>query len=194
MKKTLNLPLSTLNYYYIRTQMKKSDIFPMPKFFEVYIHPVEDEELILSLEKSLAVLDTLDLKEMEALGDKVYAPGKWTIKDIFQHMIDTERVQAYRAMRLARNDKTELPGFEENLFAKHTNLSAKTLRELLDEFILLRKVDLMMFENFSDEMLQRVGICNKVEITPLALGFVLVGHQQHHLNVIRERYLSIVGG
>lgn len=170
--------------------MKKSDINPMPKFFEVYIHQVEDEELILSLEKSLAVLELLELKEMEALGDWVYAPGKWTIKDIFQHMIDTERVQAYRAMRLARNDKTELPGFDEKLFASHTNLSAKTLRELLDEFILLRKANINMFESFSDEMLQRVGVCNKVEITPLALGFVLSGHQLHHFRVIRERYLK----
>lgn len=172
--------------------MKKSDIHPMPQFFEVYIHQTEDEEIIQALEKNLKVLEALHIKELEAVGDKVYAPGKWTVKDILQHMIDTERVQSYRAMRLARNDKTVMPGFDEKLFGANTNLSGKTIRDLLEEYILLRKANIAMFKGFSDEMLMRTGICYKVEISVLALGFVLCGHQIHHLRVIQEKYLSLL--
>jgi hypothetical protein len=172
--------------------MKKSDIYPMPPFFEVYIHQAEDEEIVLSLEKNLKIIETINIKELEAIGDKTYAPGKWTIKDILQHMIDTERVQSYRAMRLARNDKTVLPGFDENLFAANTNLSVKTVKDLLEEYILLRKANIAMFKGFSDEMLMRSGVCYKVEISVLALGFVLCGHQIHHLRVIREKYFPLL--
>ncbi len=164
----------------------------MPQFFEVYIHQAEDEDIITSLEKNLHVLESLNLKELESLKDNVYAPGKWTIAAIFQHMIDTERIQSYRAMRLSRNDKTILPGFDENLFAANTNVSEQSLSVLLEEYILLRKASIAMFKGFNDEMLQRTGICFKVEISVLALGFVLSGHQIHHLRVIREKYLPLL--
>src|SRR5690348_17027724 len=98
--------------------MKRSDINPMPEFFDRYILLTEDEDIINSLENNLSVLEDLNIEELFRLGDKVYSKDKWTVKDIFQHMIDNERIQSYRALRIARNDKTIMPGYDENLLAK----------------------------------------------------------------------------
>ncbi len=172
--------------------MKKSDINPMPEFFDRYINLAEDEEVIVSLERNLKALETLDVKQLNTLGDKVYAPGKWTIKDIFQHLIDNERIQSYRALRIARNDKTIMPGYDENLLAQNTTASQQTLQSLIEEFKLVRKSSIVLFKRFTDEMLQRKGVCSGIEISVLALGFQLSGHQIHHLKVIRERYLPLL--
>lgn len=172
--------------------MKRSDIQPMPEFFDRYINLAEDEEIIQSLESNLSVLENLNIQLLAALGDKVYAPGKWTIKDIIQHLIDNERIQSYRALRIARNDKTILPGYDENLLAQHTNTVHQKLTELIEEFKLVRRSSIVLFKSFTDEMLLRKGICSGIEISVLALGFQLSGHQIHHLKVIRERYLTLL--
>ena len=171
--------------------MKKSDINPMPEFFDRYINLAEDEELISSLERNLKVLETINIDSLKSIGDKVYEADKWTIKDIFQHLIDNERIQSYRALRIARNDKTILPGYDENLLAMNTNTKNQSLEILLEEFKLIRKSSILLFKSFTDEMLLRKGICYKVDISALALGFQLSGHQIHHLNIIKERYLPL---
>ncbi len=172
--------------------MKKSDINPMPQFFDRYINLAEDEEIVSSLEKNLKVLENLNMAELEAIDDKVYAPGKWTIKDIFQHLIDNERIQTYRALRFSRNDKTVLPGYDENSLAQNTNATQQSLENILAEFKLIRQSSIALYKSFNDEMLLRTGICFQVEISVLALGFQLSGHQIHHLAVIRERYLPLL--
>src|ERR1700751_2073944 len=163
--------------------MKKSDIHPMPKFFDRYINLAEDEEPVSSLERSLQALDKLDMEQLEALGDKIYAPGKWTIKDIFQHLTDNERIQSYRALRFSRNDKTVLPGYDENLLAQNTNTTQLSLQSIIEELKLVRQSSIALYKSFNDEMLLRSGICFQVEISVLALAFQLSGHQIHHLNV-----------
>jgi hypothetical protein len=170
--------------------MKKSQIVVMPQFFDRYINIVEDLELIKGLENTIALFDS-EHEAINKVADKRYAPGKWTPKDIIQHVIDNERIQSYRAMRISRNDKTLLPGYDEELLAKHTNASTRTLDDLLEEFKLIRRSNILMFRNLTDEMLQRSAICYQVEISALALGFVLIGHQIHHLNVLKERYYSL---
>lgn len=168
--------------------MKKSDINPMPEFFDRYINLAEEEALISSLERNLKVLETLDINSLKSIGDKVYEPDKWTIKDIFQHLIDNERIQSYRALRIARKDTTILPGYDENLLASNTNTKNQSLEDLLNEFILVRKSSILLFKSFTNEMLLRKGFCFKVEISALALGFQLSGHQIHHLKVINDKY------
>src|SRR5687768_7286417 len=98
--------------------MKRSDIHSMPAFFDRYINLVEDIDLINALEKYSSMETLVSKEELEQLGEMKYAPGKWTVKDIIQHVIDNERIQAYRALRFARNDKSTLPGYNENLFAE----------------------------------------------------------------------------
>jgi hypothetical protein len=164
----------------------------MPAFFDRYINLTEDIDIVEALEKYHTVESLLDKKNLEKLGKKVYAEGKWTIKEIVQHMIDNERVQAYRALRIARNDKTPLPGYDENLFAANVQLSKRDLDGLLEEFAIVRRSNIMLFENFNDEVQQRTGLCNNVPISVLALGFVLTGHQIHHANIIRERYFPLI--
>ncbi len=172
--------------------MKRSDIHPMPPFFDRYINMVEDIDLIEALEKYNRIETFVTKRELEQLGDIKYAPGKWTVKEVLQHIIDNERIQAYRALRFARNDKSILPGYDENLFAENTNLSQTTVEELLEEFAFTRRSNIMMFKGFSKEMLQRTGICFNVTIPVLALGFVIAGHQLHHINIIKERYFPML--
>lgn len=172
--------------------MKRSDVNPMPQFFDRYINKAEDIPIVEALEKYATIEDALDQKGIEELGDKVYAPGKWTIKDILQHIIDNERIQGYRALRIARNDQTVLPGYDENLLAQHADANKRLLSDLLAEFSVVRRSNIFLFKNLSDEALQRVGTCYQVKISPLALGFVLVGHQLHHIDIIKERYLPLL--
>ena len=98
--------------------MKKSDISQAPCFFDTYIHKVDDIELSEALKQSISELDNLDFETLNKLADFAYAEGKWTVKDIFQHLIDTERIMSYRALCFARNEKTKLPGFDENAYAQ----------------------------------------------------------------------------
>lgn len=172
--------------------MKKSDLLFMPEFYDRYINLVEDEELIASLENSLNELENIDIEELESLKDKVYAPNKWTIKDILQHLIDNERVQVYRALRFARNDRNHLQGYDQNLFGNNTAAKKRTVKDLLEEFILVRKGTIHLFKSFTNWMLRATGRANGIELTVLAIGFTLVGHQKHHIKIIKERYLPLL--
>ncbi|MDW7694800.1 DinB family protein [Flammeovirgaceae bacterium SG7u.111] len=170
--------------------MKRSDIQNMPQFFDRYILKVDDIELLEGLENSLTWFDER-LEQITAVQDKIYAPGKWTPKNIIQHISDNERIQATRAMRFMRNDKTVLPGYDEQLLGGNTNADNLPLEAIIEEFKELRKASITLFKNSSDEMLMRTGICYNVEISALALGFMLIGHQMHHLQVMEERYFSL---
>ena len=170
--------------------MNKSQITTMPSFFDRYINLADDVELVDGLIASLTLFDNY-LDDLEKVADKRYAPGKWTPKDIIQHITDNERIMAYRALRIARNDKTALPGYEEDLLASNTNANSRLMVDLLIEFKIVRQSNIILFHNFNDEMLIRSALCNNIETTPLSLGFVLIGHQIHHLNVLKEKYFVL---
>lgn len=172
--------------------MKKSSINPMPPHFDVYINQVEDIELNQALEKSMQQLNDLSMPRLQSIGDSVYEPGKWTVPQILQHIIDSERVFAYRALRLSRNDKTPLAGFDQELFIKNRNPIQRDLGSLLAELKAVKQSTLLLYQSFSDEMLLRTGICSNTEMTPLSLGFTIVGHQMHHLKIVEERYLPLL--
>lgn len=171
--------------------MKKSQLPFIPQFFGTYINKVEDIDVIDGLEQTLHLFEN-DLAQLKAIGDKTYQEGKWTVKEIIQHIIDNERIQAYRALRIARNDKTVLPGYDEGLLAQYTNIDSRTIESLIEEFSLVRKSNIILFKSFSNEMLLRTSVCYQVEVSALSLGFVLIGHQIHHLNVIKEKYLVLL--
>ncbi len=172
--------------------MKRSGITPMPQFFDRYINQVEDIDIVEALEKYNSVESLLDVEKLEKLGDNVYAPGKWTIKEVIQHITDNERVQAYRALRISRKDQTPLPGYDENLFAENVDLSKRGLSDLLEEFAFVRRSNIIMFKNINEEQQKITGLCNNIIIPVLALGFVLVGHQLHHAKIIREKYFPLL--
>jgi hypothetical protein len=172
--------------------MKRSDINPMPAYFDRYINLAADTELATALEQSLAAAENFPLDKWKALGDKVYAEGKWTVKDMIQHIADTERIFAYRALRFARKDSTKLPGFEENDFAAAANANARSLEDLVEELKIVRRSTILLFASFDDAMLQTVGATVSASLSPLAIGFTIIGHQQHHLNVLEERYYPLL--
>ncbi|WP_294823896.1 DinB family protein [uncultured Flavobacterium sp.] len=121
--------------------------------------------------------------------DYRYAEGKWTIKDILQHLIDSERIFAYRALRFSRNDTTELPGFDENLYAANAHGDDRSINELLTEMSALRHANIMMFKSFNPEDMLRKGTASGYTVSVRAFGFLLIGHQNHHIKVFKERYL-----
>lgn len=175
--------------------MKRSEVNPLPQFFDKYINLVEDVELLDALDTLSPVSVFADIESLEALGDQVYAPGKWTIRDIVQHCIDTERIMTYRALRFARNDQTPLPGFDENDYAQNAFANQRTLGDLLEEYEIVRIGTLALFDSFNQEMLNRSGIGGKLSQTPMsvaALGFMVVGHAVHHYKVIEERYFPLL--
>lgn len=122
--------------------------------------------------------------------DYRYMEGKWTPKDILQHLIDTERIFAYRALNIARNRDSLLPGFDENLFAKSAGASFKTAVSLKEDYLAVRNASVSLFKSFSNFELCQIGIASEKPISVRALGFLICGHEIHHLNILKERYLK----
>lgn len=121
--------------------------------------------------------------------DYRYAEGKWTIKDIIQHLIDSERVFAYRAMRIGRNDATPLPGFDENTYVDNAHANNRHLKDLLMELSIGRQASIMLFKSFTEEDLLKKGTASGFTVSVRALGFLISAHQNHHKKIFKERYL-----
>ena len=172
--------------------MKKSAVLRNPSYFDTYINQVNDIELNEAFQESLADIDDLDIEKLEAIGDRVYAPGKWTVKDLIQHITDGERVFAYRALRFARNDRTPLPGYDENIFAQYASANRRPLPEILAELRSVRESSLLLFQSFDEPALRRTGTMFHAELPVLAIGFTIIGHQEHHFRILEERYFSML--
>ena len=172
--------------------MKRSDIKLMPEYFDKYIKLVEDIELDDAFKKNLDKLTSFDITSLESLGNKAYAPGKWTIKDIFQHIIDTERVMAYRTLRFARRDGVVPQGYDQDVFADNANAQHRSLRDIIEEAKQLHQASRLMFRSFGNETLQATGINWKMEMSVLAMGFLITGHFVHHMKIIEEKYLPLL--
>lgn len=169
------------------TQLQPNEYAP---FYANYVAQVSDEytlieELEISLHRYIKFVQNIPMDKF----DYSYAEGKWTIKDIIQHTIDAERIFAYRALCFARNDKTQLPGYEEDDYANEANGNKRSIMELLTEFTAVRHATLLLFKSFSEEQLPRIGYANNNPMSVRALGFVIIGHQNHHQKVFEERYL-----
>jgi hypothetical protein len=122
--------------------------------------------------------------------DVSYAPGKWTIKQMLQHMIDTERVFSYRALRVSRNDATPMAGFDENQYAANAPVDHRSIEDLKKEFLLLREATDLMIGSFNDSQLNNRGIASNASITLRAICFIIYGHNLHHLRILKERYFG----
>ena len=170
----------------------KTDQLPVSEYSEFNATHIKDagnvemiEELEICLHDFIRFVQNVPMDKF----DYRYAEGKWTIKDIIQHIIDTERIFAYRALRISRSDKTPLPGFEENDYVNNTNANDRGIQNLLEELSAVRHSNLFLFKSFSDEQLARTGIASATSISVRAIGFILIGHQKHHQKVFQERYL-----
>ena len=169
--------------------MPRPDLSRVPEFYHGYISKVKEDNLMAGLKSSTKDLFEL-LKSIPAeKRDYRYADGKWTIKEVVQHMLDGERVFTYRALRFARKDDTPLPGFDENLFAQTANADKRNWNDLVEEFAALRKASEAMFGSFDTEQLDRSGIASESSTYVLGIGYIVAGHVNHHCGIIKERYL-----
>jgi hypothetical protein len=158
-----------------------------PRWAEKYIS-LAGADVVAILEKQAVDFPTF-MRSLKEKADYAYAPGKWTIKELFGHMIDTERVLVYRLMCIARGEKTSLPGFDEDSYVAHAHFAESDLNDLAEEFGLLRKANIFLIKSLTEEELARKGVANDLEISVRAIVFVLAGHVIHHQKVIEERYL-----
>jgi uncharacterized damage-inducible protein DinB len=126
----------------------------------------------------------------DAAAEKAYGAGKWTLKEVVLHMSDTERVFGYRMLRIARGDATPLPGFEQDEWVPHSCANKRTMASLLMEFAAVRAATLSLVDSLSDEAWLRKGTASGHTISSRALAYIAAGHERHHLNIIRERYLT----
>lgn len=160
-----------------------------PAYFGNYINKVEQQDLLLALRE---VKQTL-IKFVEHIKPEqenfAYAEGKWTIKEVLIHCMDTERVFAFRAMSFARGEKQKMLSFDENSYAANSQAHERSLKEITEEFIVLMDSTYLLFKSFSDSTLNLGGDMQSGYATVNALGFVICGHTLHHLSVLKERYL-----
>ena len=161
----------------------------MPEFFDRYINMLPECTLHDALKHSKDLSHFVPVSTLDERKHYRYAPDKWSVSDILQHVIDTERILSYRALCFARNDTTILPGFDENEYARHTMANNRSIEDMLNEYQLVRQSSIHLFQGFSETMLLRTGICYDKKVSVASLAFIIAGHPIHHMQVIRERYI-----
>jgi hypothetical protein len=159
-------------------------------YFKYYISLVNDNnDVITALEQTHKKTNELIDLITEDHGNFAYAEGKWTIKELLVHLIDTERIFCNRALRIARNDKTDLPGYDHDAYVPFSGANERTICDIYKEFNEVRESTISLFKSFTPEMLARSGTANGNELTVLAIGFIMSGHEIHHVKVMEEKYL-----
>ncbi|MBG48177.1 MAG: damage-inducible protein DinB [Pseudozobellia sp.] len=171
--------------------MKTTDLqFTKPfPFYKNYIDLVKDVELMDMLQRQSQNFPEFMATIPESKLDFRYAENKWTVAEVLVHIIDSERIFQYRALRFSRGDQTPLPGFEQDDYVPFSKANNRTLQSLIDEYSVVRNSTLHLFNQFDTNDLERKGIASSLDWSVGALGFVICGHQKHHRNILRERYL-----
>jgi hypothetical protein len=183
--------LYLINFFKTTTYMRLSDLKSdeyLP-YYQTYLDYLPDEELILQLKdlrnQFVEFLEKLTPADLNLS----YAEGKWTVAQVLQHVLDTERIFQYRALSIARKDTTALPGFDQDMYVTVSNANNRKLPEFLNEFVMLRNSGIALFESFDEEMLKEIGNANGAPLSPRAAGFIAAGHQKHHLILFKKLYL-----
>ena len=160
---------------------------PQPKKYRDYPSLVTGD--VMEVLNAQATAFPEFLTGLTHLADYAYAPGKWTLKEMAGHMIDTERILVYRLTAIIRGDQSPLPGFDEDAYVLQAHFADRSLPSLAEEFSLMRKSHLYLFNSVKETELSRTGIASGKEITARQLILTIAGHLVHHINIIRERYL-----
>lgn len=171
--------------------MKLSALEKLPAYFDRYILMNDDVTVLESLQQSKHELQHAPVTVWQQLGDKIYAPGKWTVNDVLQHLIDTERVFAYRALSFARGEQT-VASFDENGYARSAFANRRTIEALWLEAILVRETTIALYKSFDESMLNRSGMGFKGEYSVHDIGYIIGGHQRWHFRILEERYYPLL--
>lgn len=159
-------------------------------YYGKYISLVPDGDIVGTLTKQLGQTLALWRAIPADKAEHRYAPGKWSTKEMLGHVIDTERIMAYRALRIARGDKTALPGFEQDDFVAGTDWSGRTVAGLADEFEAVRKSNLQLFRSLNEAAWKQIGTASDNPISARALAYIIAGHELYHQEILRDRYLA----
>src|SRR3954465_6534221 len=159
-------------------------------YYGRYIGLVGKEDIIEILDKQKAGIADAFGGFGEDKGTYRYAEGKWSVKEMLSHVIDGERMFAYRCFRIARGDKTPIEGFEQDGYIENSHANRRPIAELIEEFTLLRKANVMFFSNLEFDDWTRTGTANNVEISVRSLAWIMVGHVRHHAAILEGRYLA----
>lgn len=157
-------------------------------YYDTYIRKVPNQDLLQLLKEQIESTCGLLGKVSESGADAAYAAGKWTIKEVAGHMADTERIMAYRLLRIARGDTTPLPGFEQDDYVRDGGFHTRTLASLIEEFRIARASTLALLQGLDEAALARVGVANGTTVSARALAYIIAGHERHHVGILREQY------
>lgn len=169
--------------------MARPDLQRVPEFYHAYINLVTQDDLMTAMKDQTRSFTAFLEGIPKDKCDYRYAPGKWSIKELIQHVIDAERVFSYRALVFARKDSTPLPGFDEDSYAKNAKTENRSWESLVEEFRAVRRATEIMFDTFDNDQLESTGTASGKSNYVLAFGYIVIGHLRHHENIIRERYL-----
>jgi len=169
--------------------MNRPETSEYDPYYERYISLVADSDIIGVLGAQPTRLQDIFTAMPEENGEFRYAEGKWSIKELLGHVIDGERMFAYRTFRISRGDETPIEGFEQDGYIENAHSNDRSFADLLDEFSLLRRAHMIFFKNLTDDAWLRVGTANKVQISVRALVYIMAGHIEHHLEILKDRYL-----
>jgi len=170
--------------------IRKPDSNEYAPYYQKYISLVPDADILTTLETQGRQTGALLAARKESDGDFRYAPGKWSLKEALGHVIDTERVFAYRALRIARNDQTPMEGFEQDDYVKFGPFGQRSLASLIEEFDSVRKASVALFRGLDEPAWTRRGVANKNEVSVRALAYMMAGHELHHRRIFQEKYFS----
>ncbi|MDZ4810718.1 MAG: DinB family protein [Bacteroidota bacterium] len=169
--------------------MPRPELATIPEWYHRYINQVEGNDLVAAMKKQTpAIFRFLNNIPPEKRNYR-YGKDKWTIKEVLQHIIDAERVFAYRGLCIARKETVSLPGFDENDYADNSKAKKRNWADMIEELKAVRRSTEILFGSFDKEQLSTVGIANNNPVSVMAIGFILVGHINHHIKITRERYL-----
>ncbi len=172
-------------------QYQRPDPSEYAPYQKAYLDLVTEDDVLRSLERQLTETVALFESLPESRGDHAYAPGKWRLKEVLGHIVDAERVLSYRALRVARGDTRPLAAFDQDAWVDHSACSQRTFRSLLDEMSAVRQATLSLFRSLDPAALLRRGSTDAGNpFTVRAIPYIILGHERHHLRIIRERYLT----
>lgn len=161
-------------------------------YYQGYIERFSQKEIFPSLSKQREVYRTFVQNIPESKAGYRYAEGKWTPKEIMLHINDTERVMSYRALAISRNEQTPIPGFDQDIYVENCNADSRTIANIWDEFLAIRSATEHLFQHFSSDQLQMLGTASNSPVSVRALGYIILGHLQHHKVILEERYLDSI--
>ncbi len=170
--------------------MRKPELNEHPPYYTYYINLVKSDHGVKALESQIIEMQQFIGSVPVEMEEFRYAEGKWTIKEVLGHICDTERILGYRALCIARGEQIALPGYDENQYVVNGLFDKRSLYDLAHEFSIVRESNIALFKNFDETILNKMGTANNNKMSVRAILFMIAGHEKHHINVIKDRYLK----